>query len=547
MTAAATTARATDPRDLEGERATVSVACLTGGRDPLRLAGILWLLRPVVDEIVVAVDDRNESSARVLAEVADRLVLFPHRAPGDRPIPWLFGHCRSDWILNIDDDEVPSAALLGELPPLLQLPELTHCWIARRWLYPDPKTFLAEAPWDADYQLRLVRADPRFLRFSDEFHRPVICEGPMRFVDAPLWHLDTAVNSREQRLAKAAAYERARPGMRAGAYSHNTGYYVPELRSDLRLGAVPVHDRLLIGRVLEHTPMPVSAAVIERGRREEIDAAWPGEPHPESLYDALIDLSGAPARLVAGVRQTIPARVTNLGNTPWRHGGAITVGVRWEGTGEGVRSSLPATIGPGETVTIPVHLDPPSGSPVRELEIDLVHEHVRWFGKAQRLSFEIVHRRRIALLGSGEGLGAVLRALLLVPDVEPVILDWDQAYPRRYDYRHLRGIGAYLYGIAGTARIAAVLRSARVIGRPSSYLGLEGFERLLIVDNGLRPGAPPRRERFYVLSTAAAAQRLGVAVTQVLTEDTSARRFPRALDAVAGRTPLAELPSLLRE
>ena len=293
--------------------------------------------------------------------------------------------------------------------------------------------------------------------------------------------------------------------------------------------------------------MPVSAAVIERGRREEIDAAWPGEPHPESLYDALIDLSGAPARLVAGVRQTIPARVTNLGNTPWRRGGAITVGVRWEGTGEGVRSSLPATIGPGETVTIPVHLDPPLGSPVRELEIDLVHEHVRWFGKAQRLSFEIVDRRRIALLGSDEGLGAVLRALLLVPDVEPVILDWDQAYPRRYDYGHLRGIGAYLYGIAGTARIAAVLRSARVFGRPSSYLGLEGFERLLIVDDGLRPGAPPRRERFYVLSTAGAAQRLGVPVTQVLTEETPTGRFSRALNAVAGRTRLAELPSLLRE
>ena len=178
-----------------------------------------------------------------------------------------------------------------------------------------------------------MRADPRFLRFSDEFHRPVICDGPMRFVDAPLWHLDTA----RQLAVSSASRRRSRtngpdPGMRAGAYSHNTGYYVPELRSDLRLGAVPVHDRLLIGRVLEHTPMPVSAAVIERGRREEIDAAWPGEPHPESLYDALIDLSGAPARLVAGVRQTIPARVTNLGHTPWRHGGAITVGVRWEGS-----------------------------------------------------------------------------------------------------------------------------------------------------------------------------------------------------------------------
>jgi hypothetical protein len=547
VTAAATTARATDPRDLGSKRATVSVACLTGGLHPLRLAGILRLLRPVVDEIVVAVDDRNESSARVLGEVADRLVLFPHLAPGDRPIPWLFGLCSSDWIFNIDDDEVPSAALLVELRSLLQLPELTHCWVARRWLYPDPKTFLAEAPWDADYQLRLVRVDPRFLRFSDEFHRPVICEGPMRFVDAPLWHLDTAVNSREQRLAKAVAYERARPAMRAGAYSHNTGYYVPELRSNLTLSPVPPHDRVLIREVLEDTPLPASSAVIERGGREEIDAAWPGEPHAESLYEALIDLSGAPPPLVAGVRQTIPARVSNLGDIPWRRGGAITVGVRWGGMGEGVRSSLPATIAPGETVTIPVHLDPPPGPGVRELEVDLVHEHVRWFGKAQRLSLEIVDRRRIALVGSDEGVGVVLRTLLLVPEVEPVILDWGQANPRRYDHGHVRGIGAYLYGIAGLDRASAVVRSVRVVRRPSSYLGLEGFERLLVVDEGLRRGAPPRRERFYVFTTACAAQRLGVPVTQVLTGEAPIGWFSRGLNAVAGRTSLAELPSLLRE
>jgi hypothetical protein len=42
----------------------------------------------------------------------------------------------------------------------------------------------------------------------------------MRFVDAPLWHLDTAVNSCEQRLAKAAATNGLdRDGQ---AYSHNT-------------------------------------------------------------------------------------------------------------------------------------------------------------------------------------------------------------------------------------------------------------------------------------------------------------------------------------
>lgn len=531
----------------ERRRATVSAACLTGGHDPLRLAGILSLLRPVVDEIVVALDDRNESAAGVLAGVADRVVLFPHRAPGDRPVPWLFGLCRSDWIFNIDDDEVPSGALLAEIPSLLQLSDVTHCWIARHWLYPDVSTYLDGPPWDADHQLRLVRSDPRFLRFSDEFHRPVVCEGAMRFVDAPLWHLDTAVNSREQRLAKAVAYERERPGMRAGAYSHNTGFYVPELRSDLRLADVPAHDRLLIEEVLERRPTLFPAAELTRARREEIDAAWPGEPHPDRLYDARVEVAQAPGPLVAGVRQTIPVRVTNLGDAPWPRGEAITVGVRWDGVGEGVRSSLPATVEPGETVSVPVHLDPPPGAATRVVEVDLVHEHNRWFGCALELTVEIRARRRIALLGSSDRVLEVLRSLLLVPEVEPVILDWDQVYPRRYDHQHLQGIGGYLFGSDGTSRFAAVLRSLRVLWQPSRYLALEGFERLLIVDDGTRPGAPPRRERFYVLSTVGAAHRLGVPVTRVQTAEPPVRaRRSRALDAITATTKVDGLASLLR-
>jgi hypothetical protein len=193
-----------------------------------------------------------------------------------------------------------------------------------------------------------------------------------------------------------------------------------------------------------------------------------------------------------------------------------------------------------------VHLDPPAGSTSGVVEVDLVHEHVQWFGKAQRLEVELVARRRIALLGSAERILEVLRALLLVPEIEPVILDWDEVQPRRYDYPHLQGMGGYLFGHDGTARIGAVLRSARVLGRPAGHLELAGFERLLIVDDGLRPEAPPRRERLYVLTTARAAQRLGVPVTQVLTELSSAVRQSRALKAVAVATTVADLPALLR-
>ncbi len=107
------------------------------------------------------------------------------------------------------------------LPEMVARRDITHAWIARRWLYPTTDTYLAEPPWSTEFQLRLLLADERFLQFSDVFHRPVVAHGPGLFIDAPLWHLDTAVNPVERRRHKAIAYEFARPGMRISGRSHN--------------------------------------------------------------------------------------------------------------------------------------------------------------------------------------------------------------------------------------------------------------------------------------------------------------------------------------
>ena len=139
---------------------------------------------------------------------------FRPLSSADQPIPWLFGLCSGKWILNIDDDEVPSPALIEMLPEIVARRDITHAWIARRWLYPTTDTYLAEPPWSTESQLRLFLADERFMQFSDVFHRPIVAYGPGLFIDAPLWHLDTAVNPVERRRPKATAYEFARPGMR---------------------------------------------------------------------------------------------------------------------------------------------------------------------------------------------------------------------------------------------------------------------------------------------------------------------------------------------
>ena len=97
------------------ESLSLSVCAATRG-DSTILPAVLELLRPIATEIIVALDDRAEAAASRLASAADSVLLFPHREPGDWIIPWLHAQCDGRWILNLDDDEVPSLRLLEELP-----------------------------------------------------------------------------------------------------------------------------------------------------------------------------------------------------------------------------------------------------------------------------------------------------------------------------------------------------------------------------------------------------------------------------------------------
>ena len=146
-----------------------------------RVAAMLSLFRGVADEILVAVDDRaGPEVEEPLAAVANRVVRYPYADPVDRPLAWLHAECRGDWVLTIDDDEVPMQALLDTLPELAQADDVTHYWLPRRWLYGELDRWLDTRPWRPDYQPRLVLNDPRVLSFPDETHVPVKVLGPSR-------------------------------------------------------------------------------------------------------------------------------------------------------------------------------------------------------------------------------------------------------------------------------------------------------------------------------------------------------------------------------
>src|SRR5262249_50732015 len=148
-----------------------------------RVAAMLALFREVADEILVALDDRaDEATQSALAAVADRVIRYPYAEPVDRPLAWIHAECCGDWVLTIDDDEIPSRGLLAALPTLVEVTDVTHYWLPRRWLYPTADRYLDARPWRPDYQPRLVANDPRVLTFSDETHVPVAVLGPSRYL-----------------------------------------------------------------------------------------------------------------------------------------------------------------------------------------------------------------------------------------------------------------------------------------------------------------------------------------------------------------------------
>jgi hypothetical protein len=471
---------------------TLSVNCMTRGPAD-RVAAMLGLFRVVVDEIVVAVDDRaGDDVESALASVADRLLRYPYEEPVDRPLAWIHAQCSGDWVLTVDDDEVPSQALLDALPALARAQDVTHYWLPRRWLFPAPDRYLDSRPWRPDYQPRMVLNDPRFVSFPAETHVPVVAIGPCRYLEQPLYHLDALLNTREAREEKAQRYERLHPGKRVAGRPMNAAFYLPELL-DPPTREVPSEDLVLIAEVLA-APVPLPrAAQVEVATREEIDRLWSGAPLQE--YAARLALLEDVPPLRVGVLETLDVRVENLGSQAWRWGGDVRLGSRWrEGDRvvEGEHRALPADVAPGGDAVVPLPLIPPGAGPWT-LELDLVHEQVRWFEQPLRVDVVVAAARVVAVLdpGSEDGLTEVLETLD-AEEVPLVLSEHPEQVTRRFAGR---------------------------VGLPAE---LAGAERLVIPIELVREG-----RRRPLLELVRAAQKLGIPVETTSGEPLGKRAIAR--------------------
>jgi hypothetical protein len=375
--------------------------CMITADPPARVAAILEPLRPYAEEVLIAVDARvDEDTLSAYAAVADRLfrieyVLF------ERHLAWLCAQCAGEWILLLDGDELPSQALVRRLPELLAAKRVQQHWLRRAWLYPDAHTVLAGAPWSEDFVARLVRNDGT-LRFSGERHTGPEPLTPREYVEEPLYHLDLLTRTAEQRRDKAVCYEVQRPGLRApGGGRLNEAFYLPELGHSLELRPTPEEDRTPLARALDGSARPPRAALarVPFVSLADMDRMWEGRTVLPSAYRASIRALAPALSFTPGERRRVYVRVSNEGEERWpaslQERPLIRLSSRWlraDGsahTAEGPRSGLGRTVAPGESLLAALDVQAPADAGEYVLEVDLVHEHVRWFDCACRLPVRV--------------------------------------------------------------------------------------------------------------------------------------------------------------
>ena len=394
---------------------TVSFCLTTRGPLP-RVPRLLELVRAHVDEIVLAVDRTgNLDVLEACADLADRRLTFDYAPPPCRNIGFLQHQCSCDWLLRFDDDEVPSRALLAALPELVADRRPTHYGLSRRWLYPDLETYVVSAPWLPDYQLRLVRNIPGIWRFTGEMHDGAIVLGERRLADLPIYHADLLLLDVDARRRKAEKYERMRPDHLAEGVPVNA-IYVPEDWEGIETAAVPPEDRATLAHVLAADPAPPVARdreprEVPHFTLEHIDRFNANRAVGEGAYRARLEFVRPVVRVPPRIVREQEVRVENLGDEVWPWGADATppirLAYRWrtagsdEVLGEGPRTPFTENLPPGASSLQKLVVEVPAEPGRYVLEVDVVHEHVRWFGCEARLEVEVEEPGSAARRGGG--------------------------------------------------------------------------------------------------------------------------------------------------
>jgi hypothetical protein len=370
-------------------RDTRMTVCCMVHREPAMAAAALRLARTVAHEIVVAVDDRlDPSGLRPLLDVADGVHRFGFAPPAERALPWLLSLARGPNVLLLEDDEVPSAALLAELPSVAGDPSLTQAQVAHRWVFPDRTTWLAERPWWPDFRVRHVRIDRPY--DVDVFvHGGVRPRQPVRMLTEPLYQLSCVVETFAERRRRARELHAWRRGVvaRGGGPLYDI-LLIPEhfaTRAPVPIGGEDYE--LLSAMLVAPQPEPLAptvATALPMVSASEVDSYLPAPPDDAMVADARLRVVEADLRTDPGNDTMLAIEVTNVGShlIPCRDADDVRVRVhtrlidRRPGAPPPVIGStaLLSEIPPGESRIVEAVVRVPTQPAVHTVEAWLVNE-----------------------------------------------------------------------------------------------------------------------------------------------------------------------------
>lgn len=200
-------------------------------------------LQPSVDQIILAIDDRNDvSKFTYLRRYVDRFITFTFRGFIEHNLS-IFGMAETDYSIRFDSDEFPSHQLLSDIRSIRNSGSSLMGYITpRKWLVGSGLEYIQTFPWYPDLQCRIVRTQSRLTRWPLELHEPLIPEGEIGILEGCIYHLDLIWNSLEQRLAKSSLYRTHREVLIDGQMETSQTFYLPEQVDHIETAKVEIQD-----------------------------------------------------------------------------------------------------------------------------------------------------------------------------------------------------------------------------------------------------------------------------------------------------------------
>jgi len=356
------------------------------------------------DEIVVAVDaSSSDSTEAICGQYADKLFRIdwdPTHPSLEWALAWLNDQCTGDWILRLDDDELPGAEFVRAIPRLIADRDITHYWLERRWVVgQDRSRWIAQFPHWPDWQLRLFRNVRSLVRVPGVLHTSYVVQGACGFwTGGAIYHLDLVYHSEAARRRKVEHYERTAPG------KGMPELFLPDVTSlptrPMSADELPWEaiswasgSRVATGGNGERTSQPGMGSGVTLVREVSTDEVVRAgrdtcEFNPE-LFRAALTCSECPAVMVAGQIYSLELRLWNGSPVSWPVAGVrawdVRLTYRWLAEGREVDdphrlgTHLPHSLRPGETSRLIACVRAPSDPGRYVLQWDLLIENVSWF------------------------------------------------------------------------------------------------------------------------------------------------------------------------